>query len=82
MLIRVMNSVDQPRSIWATTPTQDIAVPFHNGPGDDYRVVVHVKGYRDHRGRSSRQTPKVHKTLKLLLIPEERDSSFFRHGLS
>ena len=75
MLLRVINDVDQAQSIWATTPTQDVPVRFHNGPGDRYRVVVHVKGYRD-AGAVFTADPKVHKTLKLLLIPDNATLTF------
>ncbi len=75
MLVRVMNDRDELPSEWATTPTENLLVPFHDGPGDDYRVVVHVKGYKD-AGTFFKANPKVHPTLTMLMIPDHAKLSF------
>ena len=75
MLVRVMNDHDVSFSKWAITPALNVTVPFHNGPGDDYRVVVHVKGYKD-AGAFFTADPKVHKILTMLMIPDHPQLTF------
>lgn len=75
MLVRVTNDRDVTTSFWAKTPTVQTTVQFHNGPGDDYRIVVHVKGY-EQAGAFVHADPKVHPTLTMLMIPQPAKLAF------
>ncbi len=75
MDITVANSAGLSQNFWAQTPTAQITVPFHDGPGDDYRVVVQVNGYTN-AGGFFHADPKVHPTVSLLMIPKPATLGF------
>ncbi len=75
MLVNVGNSAGLSREFWGTTPAMQITVPFHDGPGDDYRVVAHVDGYGN-GGGFFQADPKVHPTVSILMIPHSAKPAF------
>ncbi len=81
MLVRVMNDREVSQSFWAKTPTVNVAIPFHDGPGDDYRIVVFVKGYRQ-AGTFVHADAAVHKTVTMLMVPRRARCRAFQRGRS
>ncbi len=75
MLVRITNDGDVLQAFWKKTPTVNIAIPFHDGPGDAYRVIVHVPGY-ENAGALVHADPKVHETLNMLMIPSHATFNF------
>ena len=75
MDISVTNNAGLSQNFWGKTPVLQISLPFHNGPGDDYNIVVQVDGYRN-AGGFVHADPKVHPTLNLLMIPSNATLSF------
>ncbi len=69
MLVRVSNHRDVENSRWFLGTTASLDIQFHDGPGDDYIVTVSVKDFRTVGGFVSAD-PKVHKFLRLLLVPD------------
>ncbi len=70
MLVRVMNDRDDLQPFWAKTPSVNVALTFHDGPHDDYRIVVHVKGYRQ-AGTFVHADAAVHKTVTMLMVKDD-----------
>lgn len=68
MLVTLANDHDFSRRMTLQTPQVTLDLPFHDGPGDAYRIVVHVEGYHDCGGFVHARAG-VHQTVSLLLIP-------------
>ncbi len=68
VLLDIRNNMDVQRSVWVKGPVIQLNLQFHDGPGDNYVVNAWVKGYRG-TGDFVAADPKVHPTLKFLLIP-------------
>ena len=68
VLLDIRNNMDVQRSVWVKGPVIQLNLQFHDGPGDNYIVNAWVKGYRG-TGDFVTADPKVHPTLKFLLIP-------------
>ncbi len=75
MQVRIMNNREVSREFTVKTPTVNVTLPFHNGPGDAYRVTVQVDGYVD-AGGFVHADPKVHKTLNMLMVPRHAAFQF------
>ena len=68
MHVSIGNNAGLSQGFWGKTPNMQITLPFHDGPGDDYRIVVQVNGYHN-AGGFVQANPKVHPTVSLLMIP-------------
>jgi hypothetical protein len=75
VLLGIKNAYGIDRSYWSKGPTIQLHLPFHDGPGDDYVITAAVNGFRD-TGDFVTANPKVHNTLKLMLIPSGAKISF------
>ena len=75
MNVTIGNNAGLSRNFWGKTPNMQITLPFHDGPGDDYRIVVQVDGYRD-GGGFVQANPHVHPMVSLLMIPSHPKFSF------
>lgn len=75
MLVRIANDKDVARAFWSKTPILEVNLPFHDGPGDAYRIIVHVNGY-ENAGAFVHADPKVHRSLPMLMIPKPAKVNF------
>ena len=75
LLLRVRNNADVNQSSWTKGPVINVKLPFHDGPGDNYTVLVSVAGFRD-AGDFVSADPKLHRIMKLLVIPSDEKLSF------
>ncbi len=75
MLVRVMNDREVSTSFWAKTPTVQVSLPFHDGPGDAYRIVVYVKGYQQ-AGAFVHADATLLPTATMLMIPDHASFVF------
>jgi hypothetical protein len=75
MFVTIGNSAGLTQNFWGKTPTMQVEVPYHDGLGDDYRVVVNVDGF--HNGGGFFQAdPAVHPTLSILMMPDKAKPTF------
>ncbi|HSU32126.1 MAG TPA: hypothetical protein VLJ11_12915 [Bryobacteraceae bacterium] len=76
VLLRVRNdSSSEHISKYADGPDINVVVPFHNGPHDEYTVVVSADGYRD-TGYCFRADPRVRAQVHLLMVPKDHRYEF------
>jgi hypothetical protein len=76
VLLRVRNDSNSEHiSKYADGPDINVVVPFHNGPQDEYIVVVSADGYRD-TGYFFRADPKVRAQVHLLMVPKDHRYAF------
>ncbi len=68
VLLEIRNSYGVNQSNWVKGPVIQLNLQFFDGPGDNYTVTVWVKGNRG-TGDFVKADPKIHPTLKLMLIP-------------
>ncbi len=68
-MLTLLNDHEISRKFSFTEPSLNLTLPFHDGPGDAYRLVARVPGYYD-CGGFVHVNPKVHHTVSLLLIPQ------------
>jgi hypothetical protein len=75
MVVRITNDTDVIKTFWSKTPAVNIQLPFHNSPQDDYRVIVHVKGYET-AGAFVHADPTIHHMVNMLMIPSHATFGF------
>lgn len=68
VLLEVRNNYGVSQSNWVKGPVFQLNLQFFDGPQDYYTVNVWVKGNRG-TGDFVKADPKVHRTLKFMLIP-------------
>lgn len=75
-LLNIQNGRDfHMPAIDVNKPNISIALPFHNGLGDEYSIVVSAKGYRD-AGYFAKVNPHVVSVVKLVMIRKEPTFKF------
>jgi hypothetical protein len=76
VLLRVRNdSSSEHISKYADGPDINVVVPFHNGPHDEYTVVVSADGYQD-TGYFFHADPRVRAQIHLLMVPKDHRYQF------
>lgn len=75
LLLRIRNNSDVDASLSTKGPVIQTSLPFHDGPFDNYTVMVSAPGFRD-TGDFVTADPKVHRILKLLMVPKDQRLSF------
>lgn len=68
VLLEVRNNYGVNQSNWVKGPVIQLNLQFFDGPGDNYTVTIWVKGNRG-TGDFVKADPKIHQTLKFMLIP-------------
>lgn len=75
-LLTLSNDREVNRGLSITAATTTVTLPFHDGPGDDYRLVLTMRGYED-CGGFVHADAQVHHIVSLLLIPRHAVPRFF-----
>ena len=75
MTVTITNDREVKQTYQLKTPTVSFSIPFHDGPGDNYRVIVQVDGYET-TGTLFHADPTTHPTLNTLMIPSHAKISF------
>jgi hypothetical protein len=75
VLLEIRNNYGVNQTNWVKGPVVQLNLQFFDGPGDDYTVTVWVKGYRG-TGDFIKADPKIHKVLKVMLIPVPTQITF------
>ena len=75
MTVTITNDREVNQTYRLKTPTVSFDLPFHDGPGDNYRVIVQVDGYET-TGTLVHADPSTHPTLNTLMIPNHAKVGF------